>query len=347
LLFHRYLDHVRTAFEEHLVEAAEYVRDRDGGAKLHFTVSPEDRAGFAALLDRIRNPYEQRLAARFEVSYSTQKASTDTVAIDSAGRLSSDESGRLVFRPAGHGALIENLNDLGADLVYIKNIDNVQPDRVKPLVSRWKRALGGYLVELQQRTRKVLEQLRGPSYAERLQDAARFAASRLHVELNGRLGAETPDAARAWLVDRLSRPLRVCGVVPNTGEPGGGPFWVRDGDGRISLQLVETAQIDLDDTEQRHAFSAATHFSPVDLVCALRDPAGRVYDLHRFIDHEAGMITEKSAGGCLLRVLERPGLWNGAMAGWNTVFVEVPIETFTPVKTVFDLLRPEHQAAGD
>ncbi|HXV76353.1 MAG TPA: DUF4301 family protein [Candidatus Polarisedimenticolaceae bacterium] len=343
LPFHRYPSETRTAFEEHLVEATGYVRDDGCVARLHFTVSPEHRSAFDRLFRQVREPYRRRFDTEFEIGYSTQKPSTDTVAIERpGGALLRDETGRLVFRPAGHGALIENLSELDADLVYIKNIDNVQPDRVKPLANRYKQMLGGFLVRLRRRTGRVLEELRRGVGG--LEDAARFAARRLHVDLNGRLDRSGSAAGRAWLIDRLRRPIRVCGVVRNTGEPGGGPFWTSDVAGRRSLQLVEAAQVDPDDGGQRAIFAAATHFSPVDLVCALRDADGRPYDLGRFVDRDAVIVTTKTAKGRSLRALERPGLWNGAMAGWNTVFVEVPLETFTPVKTVFDLLRPEHRA---
>jgi hypothetical protein len=343
LPFHRYPEEIRTSFEEHLVETPAYARDATGATRIHFTVSPEHRRGFERLLADIRGRFEGRYATRYGIDYSSQKPSTDTVAVDGDGALFRDASGELVLRPAGHGALIENLDEIDGDLVYVKNIDNIQPDRTKPLVSHWKRLLGGYLVELQTRTRRMLEKLRDRSYREHLDGAASFAASRLHVDLDGHL-RRGPDAARDHLIDRLSRPIRVCGVVPNTGEPGGGPFWVRDRDGGVSLQLVETAQVDTADASQREAIAGATHFSPVDLVCTLKDPGGRPFDLGRFIDHDAVIVADKSADdGRKLRALERPGLWNGAMAGWNTVFVEVPLETFTPVKTVFDFLRPEHR----
>jgi hypothetical protein len=344
LKFHAYPDGARTPFEEHLVEAVDYTRSADGGCSLHFTVSSEHLERFRRLDAEVRGQYERRLDATFDVAYSIQKPSTDTLAVDPSNRPFRDEKGRLVFRPGGHGALIENLADLDADLVYVKNIDNVQPDDRRPPVSRWKRVLGGYLVKLQRSVAEITDRLHqdAPS-ADLLSRAFRFVGTRLQVELNGRLDNRAPEARRRWLLDRLARPIRVCGVVPNTGEPGGGPFWVRDRDGSVTLQIVETAQIDLDDPEQREILSASTHFNPVDLVCGLRDAGGRAYDLQRFIDPEAVIVTEKSHGGRELRALERPGLWNGAMAGWNTVFVEIPLETFTPVKTVLDLLRPEHQ----
>jgi hypothetical protein len=344
LRFHSYPERPRTPFEEQLVEAGDYARGVDGQCRLHFTVSPEHLECFKALFDEVRKFYETRFDVRFDIAYSVQKPSTDTVAVDLDDQPFRDERDRLVFRPGGHGALIENLNDLGADLVYIKNIDNVQPDSRRPPISRWKSILGGYLVKLQRGGQEILDRLRGdlPPQAF-LEQALRFAGTRLQIQLNGRLDNRSPEARRRWLLDRLSRPIRVCGVVPNTGEPGGGPFWVRDRDGSVTLQIIETAQVDPDDAEQQAILAGSTHFNPVDLVCGLRDVDGRPYDLHRFIDHDAVIVTRKSHGGRDLKALERPGLWNGAMAGWNTVFVEIPLESFTPVKTVLDLLRPEHQ----
>jgi hypothetical protein len=297
--FHSYPDRSRTAFEEHLVEAAAYTRGADGRCRLHFTVSPEHLTGFEELLDRVGEGYAERLGARFEVGFSVQKPRTDTLAADEDGRPLHDSAGRLHLRPGGHGSLIENLNDLRGDLVFVKNIDNVQPDRSRSVTVEWKKLLAGYLVKLEREASSLL---------------------------------------------RLNRPLRVCGVVPNTGEPGGGPFWVRHGDGTTSRQIVETAQVDASDDAQQRLLRSSTHFNPVDLVCAVRDADGKPHDLREFVDQEAVIITRKTVGGREVRALERPGLWNGGMAGWNTVFVEVPLETFTPVKTVLDLLRPEHQA---
>jgi hypothetical protein len=343
LKFHSYPERARTPFEEQLVEACDYAFGEGGLCRLHFTVSPEHLERFEALFREVHEFYERRFDARYEVAYSVQKTSTDTLAVDPQNRPFRDDRGRLVFRPGGHGSLIENLNDLGADIVYIKNIDNVQPDDRRPPVSRWKRILGGYLVKLQQSAQEILARLRGEVPPQDFLDQAlRFAGTRLQIQLNGRLDNRSPEARRRWLLDRLSRPIRVCGVVPNTGEPGGGPFWVRGRDGSVTLQIIETAQVDLDDVEQRSILAGSTHFNPVDLVCGLRDGAGRPYDLRRFIDHDAIIVTEKSHAGRDLKALERPGLWNGAMAGWNTVFVETPLESFTPVKTVLDLLRPEH-----
>jgi len=337
--FHRYPDGSRTPFEEQLVEAAQYVRDGSGVCRLHLTVSREHRAAFEGLLAAVRQRYEKRFDASFVVEWSVQKPSTDTLSVDVENVALRDEEGRLLLRPGGHGALIENLGDLAADLVFVKNIDNVQPDRLKEATLSWKRALGGLLVELQHNAFESLARLKHASEPPELGSIG----SALHVELNG--GRPREADRRRYLIDRLDRPLRVCGVVPNTGEPGGGPFWVRGADGTITPQVVESAQVDPQDEEQQRIFQSSTHFNPVDLVCSLRDPDGLPYDLSRFVDHDAVIVTHKSSGGQDLKALERPGLWNGAMAGWNTVFVEVPLATFSPVKTILDLLRPEHQPA--
>ena len=343
--FHAYAEGSRTAFEEHLVEAAAYTSDADGLCRLHFTVSPEHMAGFEQLFSRSGKSLAERLGVRCEIGFSVQKPETDTLAADDDGRPLHDSEGRLRLRPGGHGSLIENLNDLGADLIFVKNIDNVQPDCGRAATVQWKKLLAGYLVQLQGEAFDHLDRLSAPAPSgEIIAAAEKFVARRLSIDLDGRGEPSSYQARRASLIAVLNRPLRVCGVVPNTGEPGGGPFWVRRSDGTPSRQIVETAQVDSGDAGQLELLRSSTHFNPVDLVCAVRDAEGKPYDLRRFIDHDAVIITRKSVDGRALRALERPGLWNGSMAGWNTVFVEVPLETFTPVKTVLDLLRPEHQA---
>lgn len=354
--FHRYGDEVRTPFEEHLVEAAAYAADGDGVARLHFTVPPAARDAIEALLDGVRERYRERYGVRFEVTFSVQEPATDTLALDLEGGPDGEpfrlEDGSLLLRPGGHGALIGNLSSVarrGGDLVLVKNIDNVQPDRVKDEVTRWKKLLGGKLLGLRERVFEHLDRLDPDRLEEEpgdgaLDEAERFLADELsvHVPASWRELGSAERAAR--LRDRLDRPLRVAGMVVNRGEPGGGPFWVRAADGTVSAQIVERAEIDGESEEQVEIFGSSTHFNPVDLVCAVRDRTGEPYDLERFVNEEAVFIAEKSHGGRPLLALERPGLWNGAMAGWNTVFVEVPEVTFSPVKTVFDLLRKEHRA---
>ena len=348
--FHVYRDHSRTAFEEHLVEALEYVRDASSVARLHFTVPAPHRQAIQTYLDGVCHRYAQR-GAQLDISYSIQKPATDTIAVDSDSIPVRDSSGALVFRPGGHGALLENLADLQGDIVFIKNIDNVLPDRLKPDTCQYKKLLCGCLLHLQQQAFAHMIRLRAslPSEADGARiviDAARtFAQDQLSLVLPQDFERTTMPHQRDFLIAQLDRPLRVCGVVKNTGEPGGGPFWVRQANGTISRQIVESSQVDMTNAEQRARWQAATHFNPVDLVCGVRDHRGRPFPLAQFVDPATGFISEKSKDGRSLRALELPGLWNGAMAYWNTVFVEVPSSTFHPVKTVMDLLRPEHQPA--
>lgn len=324
--FHHYADGARTALAEHLDEGAEYARGADG-VNIHFTVSPEHRAGFEELLHRLVPEYSARYGVQYNIELSYQKSSTDTIAVNPDNTPFRDADGRLLFRPAGHGALIENLNEIDADLIFIKNIDNVCAASHRGDTIEYKSALAGYLVMLQSKIFDYLNNTTAP-----LGDVIQFINDNLGVRLSR-------DATRADCNRILSRPLRVCGVVRNTGAPGGGPFWVRAADGTVSLQIVESAQIAPD---TRDIMNTSQYFNPVDLVCATRDASGRHIDLIQFVDENTGFISEKSAGGRPLRAMERPGLWNGAMAGWNTVFIEVPPTTFTPVKVVADLLSAPH-----
>lgn len=348
--FHAYGDHTRTAFEEHLVEALEYVRDASSVARLHFTVPAPRRQVIQTYLDDVRHRYAQR-GVQLDISYSIQKPSTDTIAVDSDNIPVRDSSGALVFRPGGHGALLENLADLQGDIIFIKNIDNVLPDRLKPDTYQYKKLLCGYLLHLQQQAFFHIARLKAslpsePDGARIALDTARsFAQDQLSLVLPQDFERTAIPYQRDFLIAQLDRPLRVCGVVKNTGEPGGGPFWVRQANGTTSLQIVESSQVDMTNAEQRARWQASTHFNPVDLVCGVRDHRGRPFPLAQFVDPATGFISEKSKDGRSLRALELPGLWNGAMAYWNTVFVEVPSSTFHPVKTVMDLLRPEHQPA--
>lgn len=339
LEFHRYPEGPRTPVEEHLVEAADTTRDADGNCRLHFTVSPQHQDDFEALLEEVRPLYEERYGCRFQVSFSNQQRSTDTIAVDPENRPFRQDDGTLLFRPGGHGSLLDNLGSLaglGWDLVLLRNIDNVVPDARKPLVNGWKKALTGYLLALQERIFRLQDRLEAdPGNEAVLEEAAKLVEEELSRPI------PAGEDRRRFVTEALNRPLRVCGVVRNQGEPGGGPFWVEDSRGQVSLQIVESSQIDPKIREE--VLSRSTHFNPVDIVCALRDRHGAPYDLHRFVDPATVFISSKSHEGRPLKALERPGLWNGAMAGWNTVFVEVPDETFAPVKTVLDLLRPEHQ----
>ena len=328
--FHRYGDEVRKAVEEHLVEGAQYAA-AGGEVKIHFTVSPEHLTRFEALLAEKIPGYESRFGVKYRISFSVQDPSTDTLAVNPDCTPFRRADGRLLFRPAGHGALIGNLGKIDADIVFVKNIDNVTTDARRGDTVLYKKALAGVLLALQERIFEYLMALEVPG-AE-LEPIAAFIENELCVKL-------PKDYGTALLRQVLDRPIRVCGMVRNEGEPGGGPFWVAGADGLETLQIAESNQIAL---EKRALMRSATHFNPVDLVCSFRTSKGGRFDLREFVDPATGFISRKSDGGRELLAQELPGLWNGAMARWNTVFVEVPITTFSPVKVVTDLLRPEHQ----
>lgn len=328
--FHRYGDEVRKAVEEHLVEGAQYAA-AGGEVKIHFTVSPEHLTRFEALLAEKIPGYESRFGVKYRISFSVQDPSTDTLAVNPDCTPFRRADGRLLFRPAGHGALIGNLGKIDADIVFVKNIDNVTTDARRSDTVLYKRALAGVLLALQERIFEYLMALEVPG-AE-LEPIAAFIENELCVKL-------PKDYGTALLRQVLDRPIRVCGMVRNEGEPGGGPFWVAGADGLETLQIAESNQIA---PEKRELMRSATHFNPVDLVCSFRTSKGGRFDLREFVDPATGFISRKSDGGRELLAQELPGLWNGAMARWNTVFVEVPITTFSPVKVVTDLLRPEHQ----
>ena len=328
--FHRYGDEVRKAVEEHLVEGAQYAA-AGGEVKIHFTVSPEHLTRFEALLAEKIPGYESRFGVKYRISFSVQDPSTDTLAVNPDCTPFRRADGRLLFRPAGHGALIGNLGKIDADIVFVKNIDNVTTDARRSDTVLYKKALAGVLLALQERIFEYLMALEVPG-AE-LEPIAAFIENELCVKL-------PKDYGTALLRQVLDRPIRVCGMVRNEGEPGGGPFWVAGADGLVTLQIAESNQIA---PEKRELMRSATHFNPVDLVCSFRTSKGGRFDLREFVDPATGFISRKSDGGRELLAQELPGLWNGAMARWNTVFVEVPITTFSPVKVVTDLLRPEHQ----
>lgn len=325
----------RTAFEEHLIEGSECFAGSDGRATLHFTVSPEHQSRFEEDLDRIR----QKHNLNSEVSFSVQHPSTNTVALGQDDELIRDASGQILLRPGGHGALIENLNDFDGDLVMIKNIDNVRHGRDREISRQWLRLLAGYTVVLQDEIFQHLQALeRDPAAVA----AAHEFATATFCDPIVSATADT-EQMRVALTELLQRPLRVCGMVKNTGEPGGGPFWVRGSDGQVTLQIVESSEVDKSDPSQKAIFEQSTHFNPVFIAVSLRDRDGASYDLKQFIDHDRPIITHKPIAGQQATVIEKPGLWNGSMALWNTIFVEVPAGVFTPVKTVLDLLRDEHQ----
>jgi len=349
--FHSYGGLSRTAFEEHLLDAAGYTKDISGKSRIHFTVPSEAEASIKSLFSVLIEKYKKQGLA-FEVQLSTQKSSTDTIAVDLENKPFRDAKGRLVFRPGGHGALIENLNELAADVVFIRNIDNIAAERLLPEICFYKRVLAGYLVSLQKEIFALLKELndckilpfRLDEIIENIPAKLGWKSQRGHnYMMPEELRMASGEEKRRFLISRLNRPLRVCGMVPNCGEPGGGPFWVRDSDGFMSCQIVESSQVNMNIPEQKAIWQSSTHFNPVDLVCGLRNVHGENFNLSDFIDPNTGFISVKSKDGRELKALELPGLWNGAMARWNTVFVEVPLSTFNPVKTVMDLLKTAHQ----
>lgn len=344
ILFHKDDNGSRMAIEEQMVEAAHYCKGKDKRAAIHFTVSPEHADFFLEEINRIKSKYEEMFDVVYELTFSLQKSSTDTIAVDIDNKPFRDENGQLVFRPGGHGALIENLNDRESEIVFIKNIDNIVPDKLKDSTYLYKKILGGYLFELQDAIFEHIETLMEKPDDEDVRSALRFIKTKLGFTINSKFNSYEWEDKIEYLLKKLNRPIRVCGMVKNEGEPGGGPFWVENQKEEISLQIVESSQVDSNDKEQLKIFESATHFNPVDIVCGVRDYQGKVFDLLEYIDPNMAFISKKSKDGKELKALELPGLWNGAMADWITVFVEVPIETFNPVKTVNDLLRPQHQA---
>ena len=342
LLFHSYSNGKRTPMQEHLVEGALYAANTAGEVNIHFTVSGEHRALFEAHLQESVGKFSSEFGKTYHVSFSEQKPSTDTIAADAQNQ-PFRENGQLVFRPGGHGALIENLNDLVADIIFVKNIDNVVPDAMKNPTIIYKKIIAGMLVSLQQRAFEYLREMEAGLLPEnKLAEIAAFCENELNNKpADGeRLAGEK---LQKYLFEKLNRPMRVCGMVKNTGEPGGGPFLTVNNDGTVSTQILESSQIDLSKPEEKAKMMQATHFNPVDLVCAVKNYKGEKFNLLKHVDSKTGFISLKSKNGKELKALELPGLWNGAMSDWNTVFVEVPVSTFNPVKTVNDLLRAEHQ----
>ena len=336
LLFHNYPEGPRTPMEEHLVEGVMYAAS-NGEAFVHFTVSHEHMELFKQKVAEKANFYSQKYGIRYDITFSEQKPSTDTVAANPDGTPFRNSDGSLLFRPGGHGALIENLNEIDADIIFVKNIDNVVPDRLKADTVAWKQIIAGLLISLQKKAFEYMHILDEGATDAQLQEIARFVKDSLCVDPKD----NTVDAN--YLRNKLNRPMRVCGVVKNVGEPGGGPFLTYNQDGTVSLQILESSQIDKSNTEYMDMFTKGTHFNPVDLVCAVKDYQGNPFDLPKFVDKTTGFISQKSKNGKELQALELPGLWNGAMSDWNTIFVEVPLSTFNPVKTVNDLLREQHQ----
>lgn len=345
LPFHKYADSTSTSFEEHLYEAAGYNTNDKGDSQLHFTISKEHLEAFKDEFERIKKKVEEKTNTNFSITYSFQKPETDTIAVTKDNEPFRTEDGSLLFRPGGHGALIENLNDLDADIIYIKNIDNVVVRKYQDEVSSYKKVLAGKLIEIQDEVFRILHAIdqKKPSEAE-LKDIKKFLVQQLNVRLPLDFDKFSDKYKFQFLRESLNRPIRVCGMVINEGEPGGGPFWIKSESGRLILQIIEAPQINKKDHRQEEILNHATHFNPVDLVCGVRNYHGKKFNLQNFVDPETGFITQKTMGGKVLKALELPGLWNGAMANWISVFVEVPLTTFNPVKTVNDLLKSAHQA---
>lgn len=342
LPFHKYANHIATPIEEHLNECALYAKV-NGNSNLHFTVSKTHQKQFEAIVNSTKNKIEKQSNTKISVGYSYQNQATDTITVDSKNNPFRDKNNELVFRPGGHGALIENLNNQDADIIFIKNIDNIIQNNVET-VTLCKKALAGILIRLQQQVFTYLKAIDANQIHENdIAEIITFLKEELHIEMSKGFQKFTLENKILKIKTKLDRPIRVCGMVKNEGEPGGGPFWVRDTKGKLSLQIVETSQVDLSNPKQEKILAKSTHFNPVDLVCGIKNYNKTKFDLTRFIDHEAGFIVTRNTSGKVMKSYELPGLWNGAMAKWLTVFVEVPLITFNPVKTVNDLLKPAHQ----
>jgi hypothetical protein len=343
LKFHIYEKENRTPVHEHFVEGAQYGVGKDNTARLHFTVSPEHQVRFEEHVKEIRPSMEEKYGTKFETSFSQQKKSTDTIAVNMDNTPFLEENGEILFRPAGHGALLENLNEIDADVVFIKNIDNVVPDRLKDPTNTYKKAIGGVLFSVQEKIFDALHQLEAKVDVNSIAAAEKVFEQELGSKFPDNYASYSPEEERDFLRQKLNRPTRVCGMVENTGEPGGGPFWILEEGGNTSLQIAETAQLNLEDEGQAQLLKASSHFNPTDLICGLKDYRGNQFDLLKYRDPKTGFNTQKSKNGKALKAQELPGLWNGSMSDWNSIFVEVPLITFNPVKTINDLLREEHR----
>jgi hypothetical protein len=343
LPFHKYIDHVATAFEEHLKEGMMYARSGDK-VDIHFTISSQHLEKFRAAFKEAEGRLSKTDKIDFDISYSYQRASTDTVAVSMDNEPFKNNDGSLLFRPGGHGALIENLDELDSDIIFIKNIDNVVVPGLADEVAKYKKVLAGHLLLVQEKTfeyAKLIDD--GELNGDQMQEIKTFLEEELNVRFLDKYYGFSIAEQIEILKDKINRPIRICGMVKNEGEPGGGPFWIKDQHQHVSLQIIESAQVNKNNPEQMKVFNKSTHFNPVDIVCGVRDYKGEKFKLVNYVDPNLGFITEKTKDGRELKALELPGLWNGAMAFWNTIFVEVPLETFNPVKTVNDLLRPSHQ----
>ncbi len=340
--FHRYENECRTAFEEQIYESLNYLVDFNNKVRIHFTISEEHEDLFMGIAYRIK--MDMIYDYRFDLTFSYQKKSTDTIAVNENNEVLFDSNGKLMLRPAGHGALLENLNDLNGDIIIIKNIDNLSTQNLASDTIIYKKLLTGYLIKIQKQVFDLLNSLdRSDFNTKSFEEMMELAEKELGITKPSEFENLGDKIKYKFLFDKLNRPIRVCGMVKNLGEPGGGPFWIKNDDGSLSLQIIEQAQINTNEENQKNIFRQSTHFNPVDLICGVKDYKGKNFDLHNYVDHQSGIITKKSKDGIELKALELPGLWNGSMADWITIFVEVPISTFNPVKEVNDLLRKEHQ----
>ena len=348
--FHNYDSNARTAFEEHLVEAINYSKTTDNTARVHFTILQGHENKFTGFIEDELSKYEKE-GVKFEITFSFQKPDTEIVAVDFDDNPLRGQDGDLVFRPGGHGALLRNLGELNNEIVFVKNIDNVVPDRLTVETNMFKKALSGYLLDLKQTIDGYLKLIDEDNISDsEIEQALTLIQQRLETKVDPDINSQSNsqnnpkrrELKKGFIFGTLNRPLRVCGVVKNEGQPGGGPFWIKDSQGKISKQIVESAQVDTKNDKQNEIWNSSTHFNPVDLVCAIYNYKGEKFDLQKYVDMNTVFISKKSKDGIDIKAMELPGLWNGAMAYWNTVFIEVPLITFNPVKTVFDLLKPEH-----
>ncbi|MGB6267822.1 MAG: DUF4301 family protein [Olleya sp.] len=345
LPFHKYKDHLASAFEEHLFEAALYATSNNE-ATLHFTISEKHKDKFDVEFSRIQKIVEEKTKKKFNISFSYQKEATDTIAVSTKDEIVREDNNQLYFRPSGHGALLDNLNEFDADLIFIKNIDNVVVYKYEEEVAKYKKLLAGLLISIKEQAFKYAKDLDEKELTNKdVIEIAEFLITKMNVVITPEFEKYSKDYQIDYLKNKLDRPIRVCGMVQNEGEPGGGPFWVKDEAANLSLQIVESAQIDKKSKIQKSILKNATHFNPVDLVCSIKNYKGETYDLQKFVDHQTAFITMKTKVNKDIKALELPGLWNGSMAKWNTIFVEVPLVTFNPVKTVNDLLKPTHQVS--
>ena len=342
LPFHKYKNHISTAFEEHLFEAAKYA-SVNGEAILHFTITKTHLEQFESKLAAIQKSVEAKTNTKFEITFSNQESNTNVLAVDLKNQPFRLKD-KLLFRPSGHGALIKNLNQIDADIIFVKNIDNVVVDKYLDEIARYKKALAGMLLKIQNQVFSYAETLESKSVTNnQINEIASFLTNSLNIVITSQFEKYANKHKIEYLKSKINRPIRVCGMVKNENEPGGGPFWIKHDNGETSLQIVEASQVDESLNNQKAILTNATHFNPVDIVCGVKNYKGEAYDLEQFVDFNTYFVTTKTKYGRKLKTLERPGLWNGSMADWNTVFVEVPIITFNPVKTVNDLLKFTHQ----